>query len=444
MQNKGRLRMNLDTLWKIVRKLDYTLSDTDVTDIAQDCLNKVQTESYNFATVNRELFTQGKKKRDIYSFDTLSAENIICHYIKRQVDKVFKIKYASRSKIINGLFNTLPVIKDMNDFVIIRADFKSFFDSVLTKHVYDKYIRCSMLPRGDKDILEQYISQFKYCYAGLCMSNGMTEIVCRDFDKHMRAKLEKYGVFFYERYVDDMLIMLNSYIPKDAFIEIAEETIAEVFGECPVRLNKSNDKFSYVSMRNIQPTQTFNFLGYEFKILVNAGKLSFEYGIAEKKRKKYENIIERAFINYRDTGNEELLRQRIKLFSSRVVIARALVNTSFDWLTKGIVANYNELQFHTDAMIAETEYFLQRLYYDLLRKHNLKRPYFIPKVDTECSIYNLYHNMGRNRTLVFEKNIGIPEETILRWIRKIDPLYSEVGKDYYRIVIEYLELLKIE
>ena len=57
MQNKGRLRMNLDTLWKIVRKLDYTLSDTDVTDIAQDCLNKVQTESYNFAKVNRELFT---------------------------------------------------------------------------------------------------------------------------------------------------------------------------------------------------------------------------------------------------------------------------------------------------------------------------------------------------------------------------------------------------
>ena len=128
------------------------------------------------------------------------------------------------------------------------------------------------------------------------------------------------------------------------------------------------------------------------------------------------------------------------MFSSRVVIARALVNTSFDWLTKGIVANYNELQFHTDAMIAETEHFLQRIYYDLLRKYNLKRPYF----DTECSIYKLYHNMGRNRTLVFEKNIGIPEETILRWIRKIDPLYSEAGKDYYRIVIEYLELLKIE
>lgn len=436
--------MNLDTLWKIVRKLDYALSDTDVTDISKECLNKVETERYDFATANKELFTQGKKKREIYYFDTLSAENIICHYIKRQIDKVFKIKYASRSKIINELFNTLPVIKDMNDFVIIRADFKSFFDSVLTRHVYDKYIRCSMLPRGDKDILEQYVLQFKYCYAGLCLSNGMTEIVCRDFDKHMRAKLEKYGVFFYERYVDDMLIMLNSYMSKDAFLAIAEETIEEVFGDCPVRLNNSVEKFSYVSMRNIQPVQEFNFLGYEFKILVNARKLSFEYGIAEKKRKKYENVIERAFINYRDTGNEELLRQRIKLFSSRVVIARALVNTSFDWLTKGIVANYNELQFHTDAMIAETEYFLQKVYYDLLKKYNLKRPYFIPKTYDECSIYNLYQNVKRNRTLVFEKSIGIPKETVLCWIRKIDPLYSDIGKDYYRIVIEYLELLKIE
>ena len=72
--------MNLDILWRIIRKLDYSLSDSDVTDIAQDCLNKVETESYDFMTVNRELFTQGKKKRAIYSFDTLSAENIICHY----------------------------------------------------------------------------------------------------------------------------------------------------------------------------------------------------------------------------------------------------------------------------------------------------------------------------------------------------------------------------
>lgn len=124
----------------------------------------------------------------------------------------------------------------MNDFVIIRADFKSFFDSVLSRFVYEKYVLPSLLPRGDKDILEKYIDEYKYCYAGLCLSNGMTEIVCRDFDKKLKARLTSYGVFFYERYVDDMLIMLNSYVSQDInkedieFVEKSLRPIERIFG----------------------------------------------------------------------------------------------------------------------------------------------------------------------------------------------------------------------
>lgn len=39
---------------------------------------------------------------------------------------------------------------------------------------YEKYVLLSVLTRGD--ILEKYIDEFKYCYAGLCLSNGMTAI----------------------------------------------------------------------------------------------------------------------------------------------------------------------------------------------------------------------------------------------------------------------------
>ena len=52
--------------------------------------------------------------------------------------------------------------------------------------------------------------------------------------------------------------------------------------------------------------------------------------------------------------------------------------------------------------------------------------------------------MKRNRTLLFEENIGIPKEIILNWMLKIDPNYSSRGKDYYRIVIEYFEKIKVE
>lgn len=44
-------------------------------------------------------------------------------------------------------------------------------------------------------------------------------------------------------------------------------------------------------------------------------------------------MIERAFINYKLTGNDEVFRQQLKIFSSRVVIARQILGSNFDWLT---------------------------------------------------------------------------------------------------------------
>ncbi len=38
----------------------------------------------------------------------------------------------------------------MNDFVIVKADFKSFFDNVKSKYVYEKYILPSIIKSEDK------------------------------------------------------------------------------------------------------------------------------------------------------------------------------------------------------------------------------------------------------------------------------------------------------
>lgn len=441
--------MSLENIRGVIRKIDYTLTEDEIDDWCEECRYAIQTETYDFSSFSREVYSQSGKKRVIYSFPKLSVENMLSHYLKQQLDRAFHIKYASRRKIINLLFNTLVATKNMNDFVIVRADFKSFFDSVKSEYVYEKYILPSIIKREDKQLLEKYVENFKYCYAGLCLSNGMTEIVCKDFDIVLKARLSEYGVFFYERYVDDMLIMFNNYISENRIKNIIRETIIEVFGSCPVRLSSSPGKFSYISRRNLVSSQNFNFLGYEFFILktVNGRRdeiIDFEYGIAEKKRTKYSNMIERAFINYKLTGNDEVFRQQLKIFSSRVVIARQILGSNFDWLTKGVIVNYNELQNVCHYLNVDTKTFLSDLFYQLLRKYDIKRPYFLPKrTSNEESIYNLYSNMKRNRSLLFEESIGVPKEVVLEWIHKIDPFYSAYGKDYYRIVVEYLEMIKI-
>lgn len=430
----------------LVRKRDFSLTDAEVDRRSAILLNDISNNRFNFSSYTREVFTQQGEKRVIYSYPKLSCEDILCQYLKKQIDSVFYVKYASRSRIMNILFNVLPVVKDMNDFVIIRADFKSFFDSVLVKHVYDQYIQNSLLKRYDKELLELYADEFKYCYAGLCLSNGMTEIVCRDFDERIKAKMSQYGVFFYERYVDDILLIMNKYIAKDKFLDLMNLTIREVFGDSPVKLATSPEKFSYISKRKMRAnsSEVFSFLGYEFELKNVTNEIFFKYGIAEKKRRKYSGIIERAIIQYSKDNDLELLRQRIKIYSSRVVIGRTIGSSTFDWLMKGVVASYNELQHHMDALRPDTSDFLRNLYFQLMRKHGVKIPYFMKQSAQEESIYNISSTMKRNRTIIFQDHIGVSRSTLVKWIRKLDSSYLDFGKDYYRIVVDYLNLIKIE
>lgn len=442
-------------LRSIIRKLDYTQDEGTLEQNLARAVDDIEKGNYDFTNHKKELFTKNGKKRWIYSFDSLSTENILCHYLKHEIDKAFHVKYTSRSKIINLIFNTLPVIKDMNDFVIIRADFKEFFNSVLTEHVYKSYIKESLLSRSDKEILEQYISVFDRCYAGLCLSNEMAEIVSRDFDRLIKARLEKFGIFFYERFVDDMLIMLNSYIDQNTFVSIISSVIGEVFGKCPVKLSTDQNKSSFITHRGLQNkasiarnaiSERFVFLGYEFSITYDQNKkskISFEYGISDKKRERYKHIIELAFIDYRRNRNVELFRQRIKMFSSRTVIARSIGNNRFEWLTNGVTANYNELRFHIDDINVATRDFLDNLYMVLLAEYGIDTPFFLNQVSGEDSIYNLLSCLRRNRSIIFEERIGVRRRDLIHWIEKIKPDYISEKKRYYQIVMEYFELLDV-
>lgn len=102
-----------------------------------------------------------------------------------------------------------------------------------------------------------------------------------------------------------MLIITNSFLAQDKFMEIMDETIIEVFGNCPVKININAGKFSYITKRNLATDNRFNFLGYDFNMKQNTNKIYFEYGIAAKKINKYANIIEKAFQEYSKTNDME-------------------------------------------------------------------------------------------------------------------------------------------
>ena len=95
--------MNEQQIWKIIRQRDFSISDSDVDVATEIFLDDVNHENYNFNNYTREIFTQQGKKRAVYSYPRLSCEDILCQYLKRQLDNSFQIRYASRNKIMNIL-----------------------------------------------------------------------------------------------------------------------------------------------------------------------------------------------------------------------------------------------------------------------------------------------------------------------------------------------------
>lgn len=431
----------ISTIRKFVRKADYSIEDDELNEITNQIYNKIKNHEYDFGSYQKMVLSQGRKKRLVYTFPESSVEYVLCGIIKNEVDINFKIRFPNRNKMINRLFNTLPAVKNLNDFVIFRFDFKSFFDSVLTEEVYNIFIRDSKLKRTIKKIIKEYSKTFKFCYAGLSPSNSLTELICQQFDVRLRAKLEKYGVVFCERYVDDVLIILNDYITETDIRNILKEVIVSVFGECKIKLNE--DKVFYISKRDIEETQEFDFLGYNFTLEYRDDSIKFKFGITEGKRRKYESKIIATLKDYKENNNLELLRHRLKTFSSRIVYTVTLNENVLDWVTKGIVSNYNELRFHLDSLDDDTEDFLKNIYFKKFDELQISYPYFISREDSESS-YNLYSTMKRNKSIIFNEKIGLKRIELLQIINKLNNGYYTRNKSYYQIVMDYLDMLKMQ
>lgn len=53
--------MQMKNLYGIIRRLDYALSDDDVRQIADEYIEKIKNELYDFSQYNSHIFTQEKK-----------------------------------------------------------------------------------------------------------------------------------------------------------------------------------------------------------------------------------------------------------------------------------------------------------------------------------------------------------------------------------------------
>lgn len=417
--------------------------------IIEEIIKAYEEKTYNFSGFVNIALKQDDKIRNVKKYEPFSSEEILCIYLKRLLDKTFHVKYPNRNVYMRGTFDVINALKDMSDFTIFKFDFLNFFNSISSEFVYYKYLKQQMRERYQSDLLLDFVQNTKYAYAGLNTSNIICEIIAKKFDEVLRINMNKKGIIFYKRYIDDGLIIFNQYVSNSECLKLINESIKQVFyssqignmTKCKTKLNDS--KVKYIAKRNLNniKSEEFDFLGYQFVLkLNNKGKTEINFGITQKKIDKYTKRINKIVKEYKELhGDMELMRNQIKAFSHRVVYRVPRYKTMV-WKSKGFISNYCELRNRMDRLTPETKRFLQDVIIKSFANNGVDLPYFM-KSNKQESIYNLYNNMLKYKTLLLVDMIGLDFETLKKLCRQVS--IGTNDKNYNELVREYLIKVKV-
>ncbi|HAT33015.1 MAG TPA: reverse transcriptase [Janthinobacterium sp.] len=231
--------------------------------------------------------TVGGKK--VYGIGKDLAQILVVRLIQRVLKIVYKVSMPPRDMLI-GQIKALAL--DGMPKYIIRADVEQFYESVAHDHLLDAIHQSPELSIVVKRILTRLIKDYvaasgdeKGLPRGIGISAYLSEIYLAGIDRKIKSQE---GVFYYARYVDDIVLM---YAPQRN--ELADHYLSKlksIFSEKGLLLNSKTRELNVLT----EQKGKFEYLGYEFDL--SPGKRGIR--LSTKKEKKYKARIEKSFSDY--------------------------------------------------------------------------------------------------------------------------------------------------
>lgn len=323
------------------------------------------------------------------------ADVLVLRKIKKNLSKVCRLKLPSRTMIVD----TLNVfLSECSQYKIYRLDVSSFYESFDKDYIFNKIDELERLELKTKQLLKEFLYSFymnggQGIPRGLSISAYLAELLMYDFDNHMK---DDYSIFYYARYVDDIVIVTSGYEDSDAFIENVKSIL-------PNGLQFNEGKKYYISdlipknskKTNAVPSRellSFEYLGYDFSIgdkiqecNIRGYYRSIEIDLAHAKANKVKSRIIYSIIDFNKTNDFDLLFERLKFLSANFSVLdsdRVLKRLS------GIHFNYPLIDARTSKRLAELDVFLRKavlsssgkVFFDFHANLNQQKKYRLLKI----------------------------------------------------------------
>jgi hypothetical protein len=247
-----------------------------------------------------------------------------CHNLER----IVRPQGKGRGQIVSCL-NLL--LREGVPYKVYRLDVANFYESFKHDDVLSKIHSLARLSYQSKIIISNVLKDHKSIGGtgvprGLSVSALLSNFMMRDSDYTLTNAS---GVYFYSRYVDDIIIITSGQENEDQFIKIVQKNLPDGLILNTKKTNIS-PTINQVKPSDSQPTVLkFEYLGYSYvtrEPKQQKGKQpgtherSLIIDIADSKIKKIKTRIAKSFLDFSNTADWDLLIDRIRFLTQNFAV----------------------------------------------------------------------------------------------------------------------------
>jgi hypothetical protein len=194
---------------------------------------------------------------------------------------------------------------------------------------------------------------------GIALSATLAEYVMREFDERVSTAG---GVYFYSRFVDDILILTTAKEDPAKLLRTARQSLFPGLFLNPEKTRYTNFQNPVKGSKG-DPAGSFDFLGYQFQVHQRQNGDDGIYrdvyiDFASRKIKRLKSRIVKSFQEFLEDGNFIDLRDRLKLLSGNYNIydeAKSIRRNS------GLYCSYRLVDFERSNALPDLDRFLRTL-----------------------------------------------------------------------------------
>ena len=241
-----------------------------------------------------DMFVNGQPAHSINAL----CQDLVLRKISRTIKQLYYIRPGNRNSIIKHI---ITLLNENTDLWVLRLDVHHFYESINCERLITDLkakgrISAQTLMLLDNLLATDSISGISGLPRGLNVSAMLSEFYMKYFD----IELRKFpGVYYYARYVDDIIVFCISKEARETVSKYIEEELAKL------SLTLNNEKTIFWESNS---TKEFVYLGYAFK----KTREQVAVTIAPEKLKKIKTRITKSFVRFAKDGKYDELLMRIK------------------------------------------------------------------------------------------------------------------------------------